>query len=274
MQNLSSPTNSNLLTEHLTSAYECPSIFDKEGNLKSEKVLNNELGTWLRQCIKEGNEFLQNCRAYPSVDKAIDIICRNFETKTGTNLSTVYVNNVKRNVREMCAILSNIRPSWLYQANSSKDITWQKQASIQNGLSDDWYNESDIDMTLKKLLELGTVEGTGYISPIWNPDLRNSDGTKGGIELKLYRYNEVLPIQLGRDFDLQRAYGVILIDEMPINRARRIFYNKQHQLQPDRGETRLARDSILSSTRDTIKGFWDAIQQEIEINVKPIHHQL
>jgi hypothetical protein len=256
---LSSPSTLGSLPTGQFSAFECPSILNKDGSLKLEKQLHNELGFWIKQSILEGNEFLKSCRAYPSIEKAIDIICREFNNKTGSTLSQVWANNTKRDIKEMCCILSNIRPSWLYKANNSRDPKWLEQARIQNGLSDDWYNESDIDMTLKKLLELGTVEGTGYISPIWNPDLRNSDGTKGGIELKLYRYNEVLPIQLGRDFDLQRAYGVILIDEMPINRARRIFYNKQHQLQPDRGETRLARDSILSSTRDTIKGFWDAI---------------
>jgi hypothetical protein len=245
---LSSPSTLGSLPTGQFSAFECPSILNKDGSLKLEKQLHNELGFWIKQSILEGNEFLKSCRAYPSIEKAIDIICREFNNKTGSTLSQVWANNTKRDIKEMCCILSNIRPSWLYKANNSRDPKWLEQARIQNGLSDDWYNESDIDMTLKKLLELGTVEGTGYISPIWNPDLRNSDGTKGGIELKLYRYNEVLPIQLGRDFDLQRAYGVILIDEMPINRARRIFYNKQHQLQPDRGETRLARDSILSST--------------------------
>ncbi len=252
---LSTPTSPFSLDDPY-SIYECPSIFDKKGNLKPQSLIDKELHAWIKISIEEGNAFLKSCRAYSSIQNVLNNFFREVNYKLDGKISQVWVNNTKRNLKELAAILSNIRPSWQYEANSAKDKSWLVQARIQNGLSDDWYNESNVDLTLKSLIELGSVEGTGYISPIWNPELNNNEG---GIELKLYRYNEYLPIQLGRDFDIQRAYGGILIDEMPINRARKLFPHKRHLLIPDRGETRMARDTIISSAINKVKGFYDSI---------------
>jgi len=272
MSYLESPSTDFNLPPSQFSQYDCPSIFKKLGDTyvyKPTKELHAELGLFIRNCIDEGSNFIKNSRAYSSIYNAIDIICRATEPYTQNltpaslpnttkqpNISNVWANNTKRQIAEVCATLSNIRPSWVYEPNSRSDEDSLQRARVQNGLSDDWYSNSDVDITLRKLLELGTVEGTGYISPIWNPELNNDEG---GIELKLYRYNEVLPVQIGREYDLQRAYAVVLIDEMPINRARKIFYQKRDELVPDRGETRLARGSIYSAATNKIKGFWDAI---------------
>jgi len=245
-----------------TSNYECPSIFDKNGSKKLDEEIEKELQTWIKESLDQGMAFLKSCRAYPDLDKAIDIITKTVndkiapQTATPSTLSDVWANNTKRQVREVCATLSNIRPSWLYEANSSRDPLWLDQAQILNGLSDDWYKTSNVDISLYKLLQLGTVQGTGYVSPVWNPWLNNEEG---GIELKLYAYDEVIPVQLPRDFDLQKAYAVILVDEMPINLARKTFFTKRNRLVPDRGASRMAKDSVYSAAKEKVSGFWDSI---------------
>ena len=245
-----------ILPEEAFSSFLCPSIFTKGGDFKPEKVLHDELGSWIRNAKLEGEQFLKNCRTYQDLDKAIDIIAGKLELATLPNtLSTIQVNTIKRDIREMAAILSNIRPSWVYEANSSKDPTWLRQAAIQNGLSSDWYKKAFVDLQLKKLLQWSLVEGTGYLSPIWNPSLHGKG--RGGIELKVYRYNKVFPVQIGPDYDLQQAYGVIIVDEIPINKARQIFARtgKSQFIVPDRGMP----ESSQGWVRSSAKTFWDAI---------------
>lgn len=235
-------TSTSIPSGNSFSSYQCPSILSKDGSLKSSKILEDELKSWIRDAKAEGISYLKSCRAYTDLSTAIDIIAGKVNSDLDTKnlpktLSKIYVPSIKRDVKEMVAILSNIRPSWIYETRNIKDETWAKQAKIQNGLSKDWYERNFVDRDIKKLLQLGTVEGTGYLSPIWNPHLYGIG--KGGIELKTYRYDEVLPVQIPKDFNLQNAYANILVDEMGINRARKTFPHKAHLLVPDRGQSKL-----------------------------------
>lgn len=252
MAYIPSPSSASSLP-NTSSQYDCPSTFSPNGTLKSQAQLEGELQSWIRDAREEGLSYLKQCRSYSDIEKAIETIVSQIQTTLPDSISKIFVPSIKRNIKEMVAILSNIRPSWLYEARSD-DANWAQQARIQNALSKDWYERRFIDREIKKLLQLGLVEGTGYLSPIWNPHFHGQN--KGGIELKLYRYNEVLPVQLPSDFNLQKAYAVILVDEMGINRARRTFYQKASQLVPDRAQSKSS-TSIISSA---VKGFWDAIR--------------
>lgn len=235
--------------------YEAPSMFYRNGDIKPEKVKEAELQVWIQDCVSEGTNFITSNRPYSDINKAIETLSLRVDENVKKTLSNMWVNNTKRNIREMAAILSNIRPSWVYEANESGDETLLKHARIQNGLDRDWYKRAFVDRKLKSLLQLSLVEATGYISPIWNPSLDIYGNNQGGIELKLYRFNEILPIQIGKDFDLQRAYAVILIDELPLNRARKLFWRKASQIHAERGEPRMANKIVQSAMT-----FWDAIK--------------
>lgn len=244
MTYIPSPSTSSTPKEGSFSSYLAPSIFEKDGSFKPSKKKDNELLAWIREAKEEGSSYLKQCRSYSNLDKAIEIITSQVQQDIPLTISDIFVPSIKRDIREEVAIMSNIRPSWIYETRSFKDETWAQQARIQNGLSKDWYSKGFIDREIKKLLQLGLVEGTGYLSPIWNPHLYNFN--EGGIELKLYRYDEVLPVQLPKDFNLQKAYSIILVDEMGINLARDVFgrTGKAHLLVPDRGQSKLGRGLI------------------------------
>lgn len=237
------------------SSYIVPSIFSKDGTLKPTDEKEKQLLGWMRAAIEEGAAYLKQCKSYDNIDKAIDLIVGQLQQDTPLTISNIYVPSIKRDIKEMVAILSNIRPSWIYETRSFKDETWAQQARIQNALSKDWYERNFIDRDIKKLLQLGLVEGTGYLSPIWNPHLNGL--YRGGIELKLYRYNEVFPVQLPKDFNLQNAYAVIISDEMGINRAKKTFPHKADRLIPDRGHSKLGK-GLIATAAQTMLG---AIQQ-------------
>jgi len=257
-----SPAFSYNLSPEGFSSYVCPSIFYKDGSLKPKDVLENQLLGWMKEALEEGSSYLKQCRAYQDIDKAIDIITSQVQSDLPISISKIFVPSIKRDVKEMVAILANIRPSWLYETRAFKNQEWAKQARIQNGLSADWYNKEFVDRRIKSLLQLGIVEGTGYISPIWNPSLNGLN--RGGIELKLYRYDEFFPIQVPKDFNIQNSYAGIISDEMGINRARKVFPHKANLLIPDRGQSKLGRGLISSAA----KGFWDSIWKADSQRVK------
>lgn len=238
-------------------SYTCPSILNKDGSFADKDTLEKKILGWLREAVDEGTTYLRNCKAYDDIDTALDIILNQIDTKLPNTISKIHVPIIKRDLKEVVAILSNIRPSWRYEPRANEP-TWQHQARIQNGLSKDWYERNFIDREIKKLLQLGVVEGTSYMSNIYNPYLPQPGGLRGGIELKLYRYNEVLPVQLPKNFNLQNAYAVILKDEMGINRARAMFPHKAHKIVPDRVSPFTSKNTIITAAQN----FWSAIWGE------------
>lgn len=254
--NTQSPYSSTTETNH--DEFLCPSIFNPDGTRKKIAQKEAELLHWLQNVIAEGNAYIRQSRAYENLDSAIDIITGKVseDMNLPENLSKVSINTIKRNLWEMAAILSNIRPSWLYESNSTTDQDWLHQAAIQNGLSNAWFERSFLDRTLKQMLQWALTEGTSYLSTVWNPHLYGLG--EGGIEVKVYRYDKVLPYQIGTDFNLQTAYAVTLVEEFPLNRAKKIFWNKRHLILPDRGEGEMSR-GILAGALHKVKTFAESI---------------
>ena len=65
---------------------------------------------WLREAEQEGIAFLKSNRAYEDIDKGIDTIAGIDDDPAPESLSNVYSNRLKRQLREVVATLSNLRP--------------------------------------------------------------------------------------------------------------------------------------------------------------------
>jgi hypothetical protein len=101
-----------------------------------------------------------------------------------------------------------------------------------NKLLINWYQSTFSDIEIKKCLQYAGVFGTGYIGPDWKSNYWVRG--RGEIVLKVYSPEDVLPVQLPADNDLQRAYGVSLREAVPINLARAMFPTMAGKIIPDR----------------------------------------
>ena len=207
------------------SDYNAPPMWDKEGNLTKDHL---KLG-WLREAIGEGENFLKCQRAYPDIDRAVDMLFGPHEERIPSSLSRVYVNRLKRLIREQVATLSNLMPTWGY---NSDNRAVEGQVVVLTKLLKAWYTSSFADRSIREALQYAAVEGTGYISPIWEPDFWCPG--RGEAVLKTYGAKDVLPIQMPRDHDLQRCYAVIVRTEYPLSLARGAYPDFADQIQPDR----------------------------------------
>lgn len=225
-------------TANQDSRYFAPSWFAGT-QLKPRETIDKEILSWLQAALSEGNAYIRSQpAAQQDLTKAIDIVTGEIakEYRLPNELSKTFVNTIKKDIRENVAILYDIRPTWTYEANSSKVPDWMAQAKMLNQCSRWWYVNTFADEKLKSMLQLGCVQGTGYISPVWKPDFYRLGSSKflGDIDLKTYPYDSVLPIGINRDFNLQEAYAVVIKDEMDIRRAKMIWGEKAHLIKPDR----------------------------------------
>jgi hypothetical protein len=197
--------------------------------LPAEYVEEDRRVGWLKESVKEGEAWLKSQTAYSDLQRAKDIIAGVSEDKLPSSLSRVRTNLQKRLLREIVATVANVRPLWGYKT-FNKDLA-EQELSLNKILSA-WYHMTFADRDIRRLAQLGGGLGTGYIGPTWQSDFWNVG--LGDVKLKTYAPDDVLPIQLPADGDLQRAYIVHIREAVPINLARAMFPALAHKITPDR----------------------------------------
>jgi hypothetical protein len=183
-------------------SYRCPQPWeDPKGTLR--------LG-WLTEARKEGTNYLKAQAVWPFLDQALAIISGMAEEMVPKNLSDVYVNRLRRQARELVATIANLRPLWGYRTDNEMFLA---QSGNLTRLNLAWWQGTYADQKVKAALQWALVS-TGYVMPVWR---RNFWGPGiGDIDLIPLGPRDVLPVQIERDHDLQRAYAVIIVEETPI----------------------------------------------------------
>ncbi len=177
----------------------------------------------------QGETFLQSQRGYEDLDQSIAIIAGTDDRRRPASLSRINPNVLKRNIREIVASLSNIRPMWNFK-NDNRD--YDDHSAILNKLLHSWYLHTFADRSIRKALQYAAVQSRGYVMPVWSKDFWCFG--RGDIELKVLGPRDVIPEQVGPNNDLQKAYTVHIHEEMPLNLAHATWPAFQDLIVPDR----------------------------------------
>jgi hypothetical protein len=216
------------------SDYRAPAPYDKDGNVQSPDAI---LG-WLREAHTEGENFIRGQRAYADLDAAYDIIAGpGSDEKLPKSLSRVYVNRLKRQIQENVAVESNLRPLWGYKTDN-EDV-FGSQSHILNKLMNGWWLDTFADRSIRSVNQYSYALGTGYLSPIWEKDFWTYG--RGDVKLEVLGPRDVLPIQLPKDGNLQKAYAVMIRVEVPIAMAHAMYPTFADQIKPTRSQPTWAR---------------------------------
>lgn len=237
--------------DELFKKYFCPQMFgvDKRGNAyrKDTKTFESEVLAWCMDALSEGQGYIRACRGFEGVEQAIDqlIMAAKQTNATPEALSDVFLNETKRNIWENCAILSNLKPSTLYDTKYSQEDSLKQHVKILNNLNLDWYEVNFVSDAIRKMNQWAFTAGTGYIEIDFDPD----QGDRGGELIPFVRgWADVLPIGMGGELDLQRAYACAIKKEMDIRSVWRRWPSKAGKVRPDRAEPSLARKVMSAIT--------------------------
>lgn len=184
---------------------------------------------WLKEAVREGESFIRNQTGASDFRIAKDVIAGVNTGKMPTSLSNINVNLTKRLIRDIVATMSNIRPLWGYSTDNAK---MEGQAEVLNKLLQSWYLGAYADRAIKKSLQYAAAMGSGWIGPDWKSHYWTRG--RGDIQLVVNSPEDVLPVQLPSDMDIQRAYAVTIREEVPINLARAMFPTLAGKIIPDR----------------------------------------
>lgn len=207
-----------------TKSYEIPSF-----GLPAVQILG-----WCLEAQQEGEGWLKAQRPALQWESALQALS---EPEAGTaieGLSNLGYSKTKRVARELVASLSNFRhegefkPTW--------DQTLFDAAHTLTNLDRNWYRCTYANDAHRAALQYAVATGTGYLYETW--DKHYYSPFRGDIRLQAIGPSDVTFVQLPKDHDIQRAYAVIIREELPINLAKAIYADTSeqfaNQLVPDR----------------------------------------
>lgn len=210
---------------------------------------------WLRSCQQEGTAWLKSQRGYPDWRKAMDVISGRI-AEGGSELrdyqSRLNTNHLKKNVREIVGVISDIRPMWGYQSDNGG---YNSAAAMMNKVTRSIYQHQFFDRSIREAAQFAAVSCTGYLRPVYKRQLYGTG--KGDIYLMSYGAPSVLPVQMPSNNDLQSAYSVTVQDDMPIAMAHGMFPLFQDKLSPSKaGYWYTTSGQVNNTNQNLFKRIW------------------
>src|SRR6266478_3484821 len=194
---------------------------------------------WLKEAVEEGESYLKSQRSWRDIDKSIDILSGFGMDNVPKGMSRIHINMVKRDMREAAATLANMRPLWGYKTDNNE---YQQLTMILNKMLMAWYLGTFADRSIRDALLWAGGPGTGWVSPHWEKDYWVRG--RGDIVLGTFGPRDLLPVQIGKDHDIQKAYAVTIHDEVPFARACAQHPTQIDKLVPDRSTPTWMRKGI------------------------------
>lgn len=192
---------------------------------------------WCLEAEAEGRAWLTAQRPTQGWERALQMLSapNGDADAPGDGLSNVGYNKGKRIARELVASLANFRHVGVYKPTWNTDL--YDRAHTLSDLDEHWQRTTFFNARVREALQFGVATGTGYLYETWDKHFHGP--FKGDIALRAIAPNDVTVVQLPKSNDLQRAYAVIIREELPINLARAMY-----------GETNMAFAQALVPDRD------------------------
>lgn len=188
---------------------------------------------WLLEALQEGQTWLRQQRPTVEWDRLKDICAPDDGSDFLPDSSNTGFRKTKRIARELVASLSNFQYSGEYRVEF--DQTLYDAAEHLTKRDNSWFRQTHAHAALRSIIQYGVVFGTGWAYSVWDKSYWGA--WRGDVRMTAMAPDDVFCVQLPKDNDFQRAYCVIIKEELPINLARRIYaWNPAFsaQLQPDR----------------------------------------
>lgn len=192
-----------------TSQYEAP-----DHRLSDDRKLG-----WFLEAEQEGQVWLKTQRPSLEWENALQVLSGPDGGSPVAGLSNLGYNKAKRIARELVAGLSDFRHEGEYK--TTWDNTLYDAAHTLTNLDRHWYTATRAGVQHRAGVQFAIATGTGYWQQTWDRNFHSP--YRGDIKLQALSPADVTFVQLPKDNDLQRAYAVIIREELPINLARAIY---------------------------------------------------
>jgi hypothetical protein len=182
---------------------------------------------FVTQAIDFGIRWNQDHMDTKSMQKAVDILAGKTGGDQSTKWSKFTTGDLKRAVTEIVETLADIRPFWGYNTDNK---AFKEHADMMSKTAKAIYLECFVDRALKDALQMAAVTQCGFLHPIYSRGMFGAGD--GEFRFMALGQPDVLPVQLPRDRDYQRAYLVTVAIPFGVAEAHARFPLYQQYLKP------------------------------------------
>jgi hypothetical protein len=173
---------------------------------------------WLLEALAESEAWLKAQRPTVDWEKAMQLLAADGDVAL-EGLSGLQYPKAKRIARELVASLANFRHE------GEVKVTWNNElydtAHMLTNLDQHWNEQTFANEAYRGALQYAVAKGTGYLFEGWDKHFHSSH--RGDIRMSAIDPADVGFVQLPKSHDIQRAYAVIIREELPINLAKAIY---------------------------------------------------
>lgn len=217
----------------------------KDWSVPSADISEDRKLGWLNESCEEGLAWLKSQRGSSDFLKAFRTIAgQDTDLPPQEYRSRVNPNRLKRNMREIIGAMSKLRPMWGYRSDNP---AYKSEAEMMNKVTRALYLENAYDISIGDALAWAGTTCRGYARPRYRRDFAGTG--EGSVVLDTYGSASILPLQLPRDGNIQRAYAITILDEMPIFEAHAMFPRFQSRLRPSSARYWYANDAIRRASQ-------------------------
>lgn len=218
-------------------AYLAPAPFNTRGEVPYRA---SEIYNWSKNILVDGRSYLRSQPPYQFIQEGIDLVNGDTDTLKTPSLSDFKSELTMRNLKEINAAQTNIRVIPSFKSNMHE---FKNQETILNNGFMAWQNAVFFDRGLRRAWQWATAAGTGYLGCRWDANYWYRG--KGDLVVDAYGPFDVLPVGMGRQHDLQKAYAVALKVATPIHEAWRLFPLYADKMRASR-ENSMGRGTVVS----------------------------
>lgn len=206
--------------------YAPPSYLTEEGELANN---DSKLLEYITSNNNKGLNFLRSNRGWKIADICMSYLYGDDNSKIPDGISKVTFKKLRRQIREMIANATNIRPR--FEIQTFKD-NYQDEADIYSKLNKHWWINKFVDKKVKSVGQWAGGAGTGYILQ-W-PEYNCITG-ETEISVYVLSHKDVFPWHVsGDNVDLDKLYGVSVRLEMSVPEAHEKYPEHVSLIKQDR----------------------------------------
>lgn len=188
---------------------------------------------WLKSSVQRGSAFLQSQPNYDKLllsSQILQGIVNDGDVEPG--MSTVHVNHIKRQVKEIISVLSsNLAPEIKYGEEDEDSAELQGLVEYFNKKYASWWKGNTFPAKKIEQVLQYAVMGVGYIAPVWKNEIFSS--AAADVDFKVYNGLEDVFIDQGtEDWDEQNAYAITTYERVPTLRMRQAWPEQAHFIMP------------------------------------------
>jgi hypothetical protein len=182
----------------------------------------------IREAIEFGARWSEDHVNQESLQKAMDILSGKSGGQSWAKFNSLFTTgDLKRAVTEIVETLADIRPFWGYNTDAK---AFEKHANMMSKVAKAIYLDCFVDRSLQGALQMAAATQCGFIHPIYSRGMFGAG--EGEFEFLVLGQPDILPVQLPRDRNYQKAYIVTIARMMGVAEAHSRFPEYQQFLKP------------------------------------------